>query len=129
MNSDLSLLKLTLAQNPDYDIDTVGLSGSDLMACDELHCVISLSAGCSLDMHPGGKNWVEQNGGLPQYICEIAKSILEDGKMNVSRAIATAVSRVKVWAAGGGGVKPAVKAKAAAAVAQWENLKSKAHKS
>lgn len=125
--SDLNILKLTLAKGG-YDIDTVGLTGADLMACDELHCVISLSASCSLDMHPGGKNWVEENGGLPTYICEIARAILKDGKMSVSRAIATAVSRVKVWAAGGGGVDAKTKAKASAAVAEWERLRAKAHK-
>ena len=128
MNDELQLLRLTLSQSPEYDIDTVGLSGSDLMACDELHCVINLSASCSLDMHPGGSNWVQKNGGLPTYICEIAKSILESGKMSVSHAIATAVSRVKVWAAGGGGVSTKTQAKASAAVAQWEKLKAKANK-
>lgn len=128
MSSELQLLKLTLAQNPDADIDIVGLSASDLMACDELQCVIALSASCSLDMHPGGSNWVQKNGGLPTYICEIAKSILESGKMSVSHAIATAVSRVKVWAAGGGGVSSTVQAKASAAVAAWEKLKAKSHK-
>lgn len=121
------LLKLRLSAG-NYDVDSVGLSSSDVLACNSLWDVIQLSPGCSLDMHPGGSNWVEKNGGLPNYICEIAKSILEGGGKTVSQAIAIAVSRVKVWAAGGDGVKPDTRAKAAAAVAEWQKLKGKAHK-
>lgn len=121
------VLRLKLSAG-NYDVDTVGLSASDVAACEDLRDVVSLAGGCSLDMHPGKKNWVESAGGLPEYICEIARAILRDGKMSVSRAIATAVSRVKVWAAGGGGVDAETKAKAAAAVAQWEKIKSKSGK-
>jgi len=128
MENELALLQLKLSQSAEYDLDTIGLSVSDITACAELSDVVSLSAGCSLDMHPGGKNWVEKNGGLPNYICEIAKDILEGGGKSVSSAIAIAVSRVKVWAAGGGKVKPETQAKAAKAVAAWERLKGRAGK-
>jgi hypothetical protein len=84
---------------------------------------VILLAGCSLDEKPG-KNWVEEAGGLPNYICRIARAIKRTGK-TTSQAIAIAVSRVKVWAAGGGGVNADTRAKAAKAVAQWEALKAK----
>jgi hypothetical protein len=79
--------------------------------------------GCSLDSSPG-KNWVENSGGLPDYICRIAKSISKGGKSK-SAAIAIAVSRVKAWAAGGDDVDADTRAKAGKAVAEWEALKAK----
>jgi hypothetical protein len=81
-------------------------------------------AGCSLNESPK-KNWVEKDGGLPPYICAIAKGVMKSGKQR-STAIAIAVSRTKMWAAGGGKVNSDTKAKAAAAVAQWEKLKATA---
>lgn len=80
-------------------------------------------AGCSLDSSPK-KNWVERGGGLPNYICKIAKAVMKSGKSK-SSAIAIAVSRVKKWAAGGDDVDADTRAKAAKAVAQWEALKAK----
>lgn len=80
-----------------------------------------------LERAPGKKdNWVESVGTLPKYIEEIAHSLHTKRGMPISRAIATAVSRVKKWAAGGDNVNPDTQAKAAAAVAQWEALKAKA---
>ncbi len=89
---------------------------------DDLDMVVAL-AGCSLDESPG-KNWVESSGGLPEYICRIARAIKRSGK-STSQAIAIAVSRVKKWAAGADDVDADTRAKAAAAVAQWEKLKAK----
>lgn len=89
---------------------------------EDLPLIIELA--CSLDTHPQSKNWVENNGGLPDFICRIAKAIVKGGK-DISSAIAIAVSRVKLWATGKG-VSSAVQAKAAAAVAQWEKLRAKA---
>ena len=83
-------------------------------------------AGCSLDTHPTKHNWVEDAGGLPQYICEIARALVRSGK-DTSTAISIAVSRCKVWAAGGGNVNADTRAKAAAAVAEWEKKKASAH--
>jgi len=80
-------------------------------------------AGCSLDSSPK-KNWVENSGGLPDYICKIAKGVMRSGKSK-SQAIAIAVSRVKKWAVGGDGVNADTKAKAAAAAAEWTALKAK----
>lgn len=85
--------------------------------------ILKLAAGCSLDSSPK-KNWVEKSGGLPKYICEIAKGVMRSGKTK-SQAIAIAVSRVKKWAAGGDDVEADTRAKAVKALAQWEALKVK----
>lgn len=81
------------------------------------------AGGCSLDSSPK-TNWVERSGGLPNYICKIAKAVMRSGKSK-SSAIAIAVSRTKTWAAGGGGVDADTKAKAAKALAEWNALKAK----
>jgi hypothetical protein len=86
--------------------------------------VLALSVG-KLDRSPKS-NWVEDAGGLPAYIEEIADSLHRKRGMDISRAIATAVSRCKKWAAGGENVNPDTRAKAAKAIAQWEALKAKA---
>ena len=80
--------------------------------------------GESLDRSPKA-NWVERAGGLPRYINDIAHDLHTERGMTISRAIATAVSKVKKWAAGGDNVKPDTRAKAAAALAEWEKLKVK----
>jgi hypothetical protein len=80
--------------------------------------------GESLDRSPKA-NWVERAGGLPRYINDIAHDLHTERGMTISRAIATAVSKVKKWAAGGDNVKPDTRAKAAAALAEWEKLKAK----
>lgn len=96
----------------------------------DLILLLAAAGPCSLDSSPG-KNWVEKSGGLPNYICHIAKGVMKSGKSK-GQAIAIAVSRVKAWAAGGstnsrGGpeVTAATRAKAAKAVAQWTALKAK----
>lgn len=90
---------------------------------DDYETILLLARGCSLDSSPK-KNWVERSGGLPNYICRIARAIMRSGKPK-SRAIAIAVSRVKKWAAGGDDVDADTRAKAAKAVAQWTALKAK----
>ncbi len=97
-------------------MSTVNLTSDD-------HALIVAFAGCSLDESPGS-NWVQKEGGLPEYICEIARAIKKTGK-STSSAIAIAVSRVKVWASGKG-VDKDTQAKAAKALAQWEAKKAKA---
>lgn len=77
----------------------------------------------SLDWSPG-KNWVENSGGLPKYIEEIALALIRKG-FTRERAIATAINRVKKWAAGVGDVNADTRVKATAAVAAWEALKMK----
>lgn len=78
----------------------------------------------SLDRSPK-HNWVENAGGLPAYIEHIATDLHTERAMPISRAIAVAISRCKLWAAGGGNVKPDTQAKASAAIAEWEKLKAK----
>jgi hypothetical protein len=72
-------------------------------------------------------NWVEKAGDLPGYIREVARAIHEDHGVPLDRAIPMAISRIKRWAAGEGNVNADTRAKAQAAVAQWEALKAKAH--
>lgn len=89
----------------------------------DLILLLAAAGPCSLDSSPK-KNWVEKAGGLPNYICHIAKGVMKSGKSK-SQAIAIAVSRCKAWAAGGDDVDADTRAKAAAAVAEWEKLKGK----
>ncbi len=86
-------------------------------------------AGCSLARTPGKDNWVDEQGGLPEYVCEIAKSIHEKRGMPISRAIAIAVGTIKNWAHGKGEVNADTRAKAAAALAQWTKMKAAARAS
>jgi hypothetical protein len=80
-------------------------------------------AGCSLD-RSSKHNWVENEGGLPEYICEIARAIERGGK-DLESAIPIAISRCRVWATGKG-VNAKTQAKAAAAIAQWDAKKARA---
>lgn len=89
---------------------------------------IKLAAGptCDLSRVPGANNWVEKNGHLPTYIANIACALVRDHGFTISHAIATAVSRVKVWAVSPN-THPDTKAKAVAAIAEWTELRAKAH--
>jgi uncharacterized protein YdaT len=80
-------------------------------------------AGCSLNKS-SKHNWIENEGGLPEYICEIARAIARGGK-DLESAIPIAISRCKVWASGKG-VNKKTQAKAAGAVAEWERKKASA---
>ncbi len=73
------------------------------------------------------KNWIEiVNGDLPKYIVDVTLGIMKGTGYPRERAIPIAISRIKVWARGGGGVNADTVAKAAAALAAWESLKAKA---
>ena len=87
--------------------------------------LVAAFAACSLNEKPGS-NWVEGAGGLPQYICRIARALKRSGHPT-SSAVAIAVSRVKAWASGRGNVNADTRAKAAKAVAEWEKLRAKSH--
>lgn len=80
------------------------------------------------DTNPLGlkMNWVNKAGGLPVYIRAIAHALQRSGQSE-SGAIQMAIGTVKRWAAGGGKVSAAVRARAAAALAQWEALRAHAH--
>lgn len=62
---------------------------------------------------------------LPGYVRELAREFMKQGKSE-SQAIRMAIGVVKRWARGGGNVTAKTRAKAAAAVAQWEKAKSAA---
>lgn len=81
---------------------------------------------CDTHIIGTGKNWVTDVDGLPLYIRAIARALLRAGHSE-SGAISTAVAAVKRWAAGEGDVTPATKARAAAAVAEWERKRAQAH--
>jgi hypothetical protein len=93
-----------------------------LSAVDDLE--IKLASRGRLDWSPK-KNWVENAGGLPKYIEDIALALIRERGFTRERAIATAINRVKKWAAGGGDVDADTRAKAIKALAEWERLKLK----
>ena len=74
---------------------------------------------------PGGPGLFHHKGlQLPAFVQHIARDLMESRGMAESEAIATAVAQCKKWAAGGEDVKPDTRAKAAAAIAEWERLKA-----
>lgn len=86
---------------------------------------LELASARSLDRSPR-KNWVENEGGLPRYVREVANAILrENPQYSISRAISIAIGRIKRWI-----VSPnttaATKAKATAAIAQWTKMRASA---
>jgi phage head maturation protease len=76
---------------------------------------------------PGGQGLWHTGKQLPAYIQHIARDLMDSRGMTESVAIATAISQCKKWAAGGADVHPDTRAKAAAAIAEWERLKASAH--
>lgn len=78
-----------------------------------------------LDWSPRS-NWVQNEGGLPKYIEDIALAIMRSTGYPREKAIPIAINRVKRWAAGLDGVKADTQAKAAKALAQWEKMKASA---
>jgi hypothetical protein len=97
--------------------------GKTIFHRDELELIVAF-AGCTLDEKPGS-NWVQSSGGLPTYICEVARAIKRSGR-TTAQAISIAVSRMKKWATGVG-VNTDTQAKAAKALAEWEALRAKSH--
>lgn len=71
---------------------------------------------------PAKTNWVEKEGGLPDYFVRVAKHIFYGGKgkYTLSEAIAGAESQTRKRAAKGN--KEAIKA-----MAQWEEMKARAN--
>jgi 2'-5' RNA ligase len=70
-------------------------------------------------------NWVEDVGGLPNYICQVARGIARGGR-TLDSAIPIAVGTIRNWAEGKGKVSAAVRARAAEAIAEWEAKRAKA---
>jgi hypothetical protein len=84
---------------------------------------LELGSSAPLGSRANRENWVEKVGGLPPYVREVARSLMKKRGMTMSRAIATAISRIKMWAATS--KNPKTRAKAAKAIAQWEAMKGK----
>lgn len=108
----------------EYDPDVLDLAARYAEDVDVLALAAKAPGPCSLDTHPTKSNWVEENGGLPNYICQIAKAVHRQGH-TVSQSIAIAVGTIKRWS-----VDPkksaSVRARAKSALAQWEAMKAKA---
>lgn len=81
-------------------------------------------AGCTLN-RSSRHNWVEDVGGLPEYMCEVARAIERSGGHDLDSAIPIAISRCKIWSTGKG-VNAKTQAKAAKAIAEWEAKKARA---
>lgn len=103
------------------------LTGYDPAAAQFAAEVDLLLACCGTEL----ANWVKKAGGLPSYIKRI-KVHLEEGGMDESRAIATAVNAAKKMCATGDTnfpgkqeVNPGSRAEACTAVAEWEAKKAK----
>lgn len=96
---DALAAKVALSQMDDDDLLLIGLKGK-------------------LDWSPK-HNWVEDNGGLPKFIEDMAVHIMDNSGLERSHAIAAAVQRTKVLAGKGN-------RRATQALAQWEKLKGSA---
>jgi hypothetical protein len=85
------------------------------------------TAAYAVTPHPLGPGplWHHKGMMLPPYIQNVAAGIMKSGRPR-SMAIAAAIGVIKRWATGRGGVKPEVRAAAAAALAQWEALRATA---
>jgi hypothetical protein len=78
---------------------------------------------------PGGPGlWGVKGMELPPYIQNIARALLRTGRAKtLSQAIAIARGASKRWAAGGGNVRPEVRAASAATDASWRSKQARAH--
>lgn len=78
-----------------------------------------------LDWSPR-KNWIENEGGLPRYITDVAIGIMKSTGYPRERAIPIAINRIKKWAAGLEGVKKDTQIKSIRALELWEKMKASA---
>jgi HK97 family phage portal protein len=73
-----------------------------------------------------GHNWVQEVNGLPLYIRAIAHALIRAGH-GEQEAVQLAVGAVQNWASGHQHVTPETRAKAGAALAEWEAKKAASH--
>lgn len=86
-----------------------------------------------LDRSPR-KNWVEEEGGLPEYVERIAVHLVNERGFTVSHAVATAINAAKTWCRTGDvkqwpgfqNINAGSRAQACAAVAEWNRMKASA---
>lgn len=75
--------------------------------------------------HTGQGLWHHKGMQLPAYIQHIANDLMQQRGMGESQAVQMAIGVCERWARGGSGVTPETRAKAAAAIAEWNALKAK----
>lgn len=73
-----------------------------------------------------GDNWVTRVDGLPLYARAIAQALIRRGHSE-SEAIRLAIGTIRNWAEGKEHVTAATRARAVAALAEWERKKAQAH--
>jgi 2'-5' RNA ligase len=76
---------------------------------------------------PGVTNWIERAGGLPKFMADVAGDLISEKGKTVGNAIQMAIGIIRNWARGQGGVSLKTKAKAIAALAEYEAKRAKAH--
>lgn len=101
---------------------TASIREVELSASDYDEGIIELG---KLDWSPR-QNWIDQNGGLPKYIEEVAIGIMKGTGRPREQAIPIAINRIKRWAKGLDGVKADTISKSVVALAAWEKMKASA---
>jgi hypothetical protein len=77
---------------------------------------------------PGGPGLFHMKGAqLPAYIQHIRNDLIQSRGMPESQATQMAIGICQRWCRGGGDVQADTRAKACAAIAEWERLKARAH--
>jgi hypothetical protein len=114
------------------DMKTYGLYQSSIAAATPLELSAKTGAlatvSTPISKNPNGPGlWHQKGMGLPPYIRNIAKAIMRKRGMDESHAIAIAKASTGKWAAGGGKVKPEVRAASAVTNADWAAKRARAH--
>jgi len=113
-----------------------GIMATIQASWEDIDAAILLSADTgrlATEPHPFGKPggpglWGVKGMELPPYIQNIARALLRTGRAKtLSQAIAIARGASKRWAAGGGNVRPEVRAASAATSADWSAKQARAH--
>lgn len=78
---------------------------------------------------PGANNWIDRTGtgNLPKYIGDIAGDLITERGKTTGQAIQMAIGIVRNWCSGQGNVTAATRAKACAAVAEFNAKRAQAH--
>jgi HK97 family phage prohead protease len=71
--------------------------------------------------------WHHKGMQLPAYVQHVANDLISERGIPESMAVHMAIGLIHDWARGGGDVKPDTRAKAVAALAEWEKLRAQAH--
>ncbi len=127
---------LGIADPAYYEKIKAGIQATIQASWEDLDRAILLSAETgrlATEPHPFGKPggpglWGVKGMELPPYIQNIARALLRTGRAKtLSQAIAIARGASKRWAAGGGNVRPEVRAASQATGADWNAKQARAH--